>query len=146
MRQGHHDPGAPARQEKRRPAIEAAHDRPRDLGRRLPLGQPPDLTPAFAQRHLAKFAGRPARTRSPNPDPRPPQLVTQALDQTVDRVLAGDINRGITDADKAENRRDLKDLPGSARLHVPSGFLAQVDQGDHVELDDPADGLGNLAW
>ena len=45
---------------------------------------------------------------------------------------------------KPKNGGDLKNLAGSAGLHVLHGLLREVDQGDHVDLDDLADRLGVL--
>ena len=59
-------------------------------------------------------------------------------------MLARNIDRGVADSDEAEDRGDLKNLAGSAGLHVPDGLLREVDQGDHVDLDDLADCLGIL--
>ncbi len=70
----------------------------------------------------------------------------QGLDQTVDRVFARNVNGRVTQADEAQYRGNLENLPRATVFHVPDGLLRQVDQRDHVDLDHLTDRLGILRF
>ena len=108
--QGHDRPGSPARHQECRPAVDSANDRPCDLFGRLAVRGLDRSSGPLSQGYLAKFALGPARTRGPDPHAGAPELITQALHQTVDRVLARDVDRGVAEPDEAQHRGNLKNL------------------------------------
>src|SRR5262249_48766393 len=99
----HGGPGGPRGEHEGPAPIESADDPPDGPLGRLPLRERADWCRRREGR-AGELALGPRRARRPDAHPRAPELVTDALDQAVHRVLARGIGRGVRQTHEPEDR------------------------------------------